>query len=153
MSDIMGTVQYCHRNRGAYSGSEMSPVLHGLMSSRDQTMPEGSASMVAWNTSVRCWVYGPAFAFSEFHAGGGCCRTRPRLHAGVTCCVEMRYGGRSDSTNRERFHHACHQVRCLRCVLTVGHGSGPSVGRIGSCRGSLSFTGHACRVGSNAYNS
>jgi len=35
-------VQYRHRNRGACSGSEMSPVLHGLMPSRDQTMPEGS---------------------------------------------------------------------------------------------------------------
>ena len=31
-------IQYFHRKPGACSGSEMSPVLHGLMLSRDQTM-------------------------------------------------------------------------------------------------------------------
>jgi len=36
MSDMVGG-QYCHRKQGAYIGSEMSPVLHGLMPSRDQT--------------------------------------------------------------------------------------------------------------------
>jgi len=31
-------VQNCHKNQGACSGLEMSPLLHGLMLSRDQTM-------------------------------------------------------------------------------------------------------------------
>ena len=53
MSDIVGTASICHRNQAACIGSEKSPVLHGVMLSRDQTM-QGASDVISFH------IYMPA---------------------------------------------------------------------------------------------